>query len=67
MEMPHQHSQRRKLLFFGRAINSGGGGGIIGLVYAGYVLLASQCPLPHYSLFYSHIILVPMLVTLGKK
>ena len=45
MEMPHQHSQRRKLLCFGRAINRQLGG-ILGLVFAGYVLLASQNPYP---------------------
>ena len=45
MEMPHQHSQRHKLLCFGRAINRQLEG-ILGLVFAGYVLLASQNPYP---------------------
>ena len=30
----------------------GGGLGVLGEIFAGYVPLASQSPLPHYSLFF---------------
>ena len=40
--------------------------GVLGLIFAGYMLLASQKPLSYYSIFCGHII-DPILVTLGKK
>ena len=46
-------------------IPGGGGGGLLGFLFAGYVPLASQNPYP-ISLFCGHII-DHVLVTLGKK
>ena len=45
----------------------GGGGGLFGLIFAGYVLLASQNPYP--TIVYSAAIMIIdlVLVTLGKK
>ena len=45
----------------------GGGGGLLGLIFAGYVLLASQIPYP--TIVYSAAIMIIdlILVTLGKK
>ena len=45
----------------------GGGGGLLGLILAGYVLLASQNPFP--TIVYSAAIMIIdlILVTLGKK
>ena len=40
--------------------------GVFGLIFAGYMLLASQNPLSYYSVFCGHII-DPILVTLEKK
>ena len=44
-----------------------GGGGLLGLIFAGYVLLASQNPYP--TIVYSAAIMIIdlILVTLGKK
>ena len=43
------------------------GGGILGLIYAGYVLLASQNTYPIIWSDSVAILLDPILVTLGKK
>ena len=44
-------------------ISGGGGGGVLGLIFAVYVPLASQ---PYYSLFSGHI-MDPILVTCEKS
>ena len=66
MEMPHQHSQRRKLLCFGRAINRQ----LVGDTWVSFCWVCAagfSQPLPHYSLFCGHIIIDHILVTLEKK
>ena len=49
------------------ALGGGGGGSLLGLIFAGYVLLASQNPYP--TIVYSAAIMIIdlVLVTLGKK
>ena len=42
------------------------GRGVLGLIFAGYCAAGLSESLPHYSLFYGHIV-DPILVTLGNK
>ena len=49
MEMLHQHSQWHKLLYFGRAINSRGGGVDSWVSFCWVCAAGFSEPLPHFS------------------